>query len=149
MILPAITDADKAFLLHHLSKRIGEHPKFIVGDMPFNIVACVRDARITAVVAFLNYRRESMEFHLAVDPGGIARSEIKALFAYPFEQIGVLRLWCLIRRNNKKAREGALRLGFKQTGMCPDEFGHRKDGVEYSMRRCDCRWLKQKDKDNG
>ena len=149
MIVPAVTEADKGLLLHHLSKAIGEPPARIVGDLPFNAVACLRGNRISAVVVFLNYRRESMEFHLAVSPGGLTRGEIRQLFAYPFEQLGVLRLWCLIRRNNKPARSGAERLGFRVIGVCDDEFGAGRDGIMYSMRRGDCRWLKPRKDHHG
>ena len=144
MILPAVTDADKGLLLAHLAQAIGETPKDIVGDLPFQVVGCVKANKLTAVIVFLNYRRESMEFHLTVAPGGVSIGEIRALFAYPFEQIGVLRLWCVIRRNNKPARLGAERLGFKVIGVLNDEFGPGKDGILYSMRRKDCAWLKRK-----
>lgn len=143
MILPAVTNADKHLLLTHLSERIGEPPEHIVGELPYQIVCCHRNNRITAVVAYLNYRRQSMEFHLTVSPGGVSIAEVRQLFSYPFEQLGVLRLWCVIRRNNKAARRGAERLGFKVLGVCDDEFGPGKDGIIYSMRRADCSWLKR------
>jgi hypothetical protein len=144
LILPAVTDADKMLLLGHLAKQSGEAPRRIVGDMPFHIICCHRDNRISAVVCFLNYRRTSMEFHVAVSPGGVTVSEIRQLFSYPFEQLGVLRLWSVVRRNHKAARSGAERLGFKVQGVAHDEFGPGKDGILYSMRRADCPWLKRK-----
>ena len=144
MIIPAQTEADRDLLLNYLAEKIGEQPRDIVGDMPFHIIGAVRDNKLCAVICFLNFRRQSIEFHLTVAPGALSLGEIRRLFAYPFEQLQCLRLWCIIRRNNKQARLGAERLGFKVLGVLNDEFGPKRDGILYSMRRADCVWLKRK-----
>jgi RimJ/RimL family protein N-acetyltransferase len=56
--------------------------------------------------------------------------------------LNCLRLWCMVRRNNKPARRGAERLGFKILGVAEDEFGEGKDGVIYTMSRANCKWIK-------
>jgi RimJ/RimL family protein N-acetyltransferase len=142
MILAAQNQDERRSLLTYLSQRIGETPQNLVGDMPYAAMGIIRDNRILGAIVFLNYRRESVEFHLCGSPGWLTRGEIKALFSYPFITLKCLRLWCLIRRNNKQARRGAERLGFKVLGVADDEFGPGKDGIIYSMSRANCRWIK-------
>ena len=143
MILAAQNPSERQSLLRYLAQQIGEEPRALVGDMPYCAFASVRDERLLGVVVFLNYRRQSMEFHLTGAPGWVTRAEIRQLFTYAFDVLGVLRLWCMIRRNNKQARKGAERLGFKVLGVADDEFGEGKDGIVYSMKRSDCRWIKK------
>ena len=141
MICAAVGPEQKAALLTYLAARIGEKPEDLVGAMPFAILGSVRGNRLVGAIVFLNYRRQSMEFHLAGAPGWVTRAEVKQLFRYAFIEAKCLRLWCLIKRNNKTARQGAERLGFKLLGVARDEFGEGRDGIIYSMRRRDCRWL--------
>jgi RimJ/RimL family protein N-acetyltransferase len=143
MIVHARTPEQEAGLLAYMAHRLGEEPKALVGDMPFHIMASVRDNRILGAVMFLNFRRQSIEFHLCGSPGWLTRGEIGELFAYPFVYLNCARLWCLIRRNNKPARRGVERLGFRVLGVADDEFGNGKDGILYTMRRADCKWLKR------
>jgi RimJ/RimL family protein N-acetyltransferase len=142
VIVFASTPHQRASLLAYLSRQIGELPQDLVGDMPFQIFGAVKNDRLAGAIIFLNYRRQSMEFHLCGSPGWLTRSDVVALFAYPFVHAGCLRLWCLIRRTNKKARKGVERLGFKVMGVADDEFGEGRDGIVYSMTRADCRWIK-------
>ena len=142
MIQAARNAQEQATLLAYLAERSGETPSYLVGDMPFNIVGVVRGNRILGAICFLNFRRTSMEFHLCGSPGWLSRREIKWLFSYVFCEAKCLRLWCCIRRNNKQARVGAERLGFKVAGVADDEFGEGRDGIVYSMTRAQCQWLK-------
>lgn len=142
MIVPAQNQEERRCLLEYVARRIGEEPRALVGDMPFAAIGVVRDNRILGAIIFLNYRRQSIEFHLAGSPGWLTRGEVATLFAHPFLELGCLRLWCLIRRNNKAARRGAERLGFRVMGVAEDEFGEGKDGIVYSMTRQQCKWIK-------
>ena len=142
MIIRASNPAEQKSLLTYLGDKIGETPENLTGCMPVEIFGVVKANRVVGAICFLNYRRQSIEFHLCGSPGWLGRNEIRYLFAYPFQQLGCLRLWCLIRRKNKPARVGAERLGFKVLGVAEDEFGAGKDGIIYSMKRSDCRWIK-------
>lgn len=141
MIVHAQSPEHEYHLASHLAARIGIDVRDLVGDMPYHAIGIVRGDKLLGVVLFMNYRRQSIEVHLCGAPGWLSRGEIGELFAYPFERLGCLRLWCLIARNNKQARKGAERLGFKVLGVAQDEFGEGKDGIVYSMRRRDCKWL--------
>jgi RimJ/RimL family protein N-acetyltransferase len=152
MILACDTPDEQIRLLTWMGHFIGEAPRDLVGDMPFNAMGVVRDGVLIGGIVYFNYRRASIEFHLAGPPGwaaSIERADISALFAYPFETLGCRRVWCMIRRNNKAARRGAEVLGFKLLGVADDEFGRNRDGIIYSMRRRDCRWISQEESPYG
>lgn len=147
MLLHASTPQEKLTALTYLANRLGERPEDLAGGialqaMAFEIFGAVRGQQLLGAIMFLNYRRQSIEFHLAGSPGWLSRGEIRTLFAYPFKHLNCLRLWCLIRRKNKPARVGAERLGFKVLGVAEDEFGEGRDGIIYSMKRSDCRWIR-------
>lgn len=141
MIVPAMNGDERRTLVKYVADRIGETPQALVGDMHHSAIGVVHGNEIKGAIIFLNYRRQSCEFHLAGSPGWLKRGEIGRLFAFPFVDWGCLRLWCMIRRNNKQARLGALRLGFKVLGVADDEFGEGKDGIIYSMKKSDCKWI--------
>src|SRR5262245_9204397 len=143
MIIAAQNREERLTLLTHLAHSIGETPQALVGAMPFAMFGIVKDNRILGAICFLNYRRESIEFHLCGSPGWLSRREIGDLFAYPFLTLKCRRLWCLIRQSNKEARLGAMRLGFRVLGVAEDEFGEGEDGVLFSMKRSDCKWLRK------
>src|SRR5262245_25256670 len=143
MIVAANSNEERHTLLVHLAASIGETPQSLVGAMPFAMFGIVRDNRILGAICFLNYRRESIEFPLYCSPGWLNRGEIRSLCAYPFVTLNCRRLWCLIRTKNEDARRGAERLGFKVLGTAEDEFGEGEDGVIFSMKRSDCRWIKK------
>lgn len=142
MIVRAETPEQKAALLAYLSEKVGELPHELAGDMPFQIFGAVKDGKLAGAVMFVNYRRQSIEFHLAGSPGWMSRKDVKYLFSYAFVLNGCLRIWCLIKRKNRKARQGAERLGFRVLGVAHDEFGEGRDGILYEMTRAQCKWIK-------
>jgi len=142
MIVPAQNAEELRTLVQYVADRIGETRQDLVGDLHHAAIGVIRDDRILGAIIFMNYWRQSCEFHLAGSPGWLTRGEIAQLFAYPFVSWGCLRLWCMIRRNNKPARRGAERLGFKVLGVAECEFGLGKDGIIYSMTKAQCKWIK-------
>lgn len=141
MIIRAASTEDRARLLAYLSEKLRELPHDLVGDMPFEIIATAKGSCITGAVLYLNFRRQSIEMHCAGEPGWLTRPHLRELFGYPFEQLGCLRVWGVAHRKNKKARHLNERLGFKVTGVLDDEFGVGQDGILYSMKRSQCRWI--------
>ena len=67
----------------------------------------------------------------------------RALFDYPFNQLGCVRLTALIGRKNKKSRALCERLGFKVEGVHLKGLDGREDAISYGMLRSQCRWLKE------
>ena len=146
MIVAAQTPDEQFRLLSWMARFIGERPEDLVGAMPFKAFGIMREDALIGGCVFLNYRRHSIEFHIGGAPGWAAsmqRADIGALFDYPFHVLGCMRVWCTIQRKNAAARRGAEVLGFKVLGVAGDEFGPGRDGIIYSMRRRECRWIKK------
>ena len=141
MIVHARTPEQKEQLLAYAAQRIGYEPRALVGDMPYHAVGSIRDGRLMGAVVFMNWRRHSLEWHVAGQPGWLSRADLRELFSYAFVHCKCLRLWCLVARNNKRTRGFAERLGFKVKCVLDDEFGEHKDGIIYSMKRGDCKWI--------
>lgn len=114
-----------------------------MGSMPFHAMGSIRDGHLVGVALFTNFRGESIEAHVCGGPGWVTRADLAHLFGYPFQQLGVLRMDLCIARNNRKARRFAERLGFQVKCVADDAFGEGRDGVVYSMRRKDCKWLRR------
>ena len=142
MIFRAETPEQRTHLLAYLAEKVDELPHELVGSSPFQIFAAIRNEKLAGVVLFVNYRRQSIEFHLCGAPGWMTRRDIRYLFSYAFGLNGCLRVWCLIKRKNKQARKGAERLGFRVLGVAHDEFGEGRDGILYEMTRSQCKWIK-------
>jgi len=67
----------------------------------------------------------------------------RALFSYPFNHLGVIRLTAFIRKNNRKSRSLVERLGFKLEGVHPLAIARKYTGLSYGMTRDQCRWIKR------
>ena len=142
MIVHATNPEQQTHLLTFIAMKVGVEPKAMVGDMPFHAMGAVRNSHLAGVAVFTNFRRHSIEVHVCGEPGWVTRADLAQLFGYPFQHLNVLRLWCLVARNNKKARRFAERLGFQVKCVADDEFGEGKDGIVFAMKRKDCKWLR-------
>lgn len=142
MIVHARTSEQEAQLAAYIARAIGMEPSKLVGDMPYHALASIRDDKLMGVVLFTSFREQSIEAHVCGKPGWVTRSDLAEMFAYPFEYLGVLRIWSVIARNNKPARSFIERLGFKVKCVLDDEFGESRDGILYAMKRRDCKWLR-------
>jgi hypothetical protein len=141
MIVHARTPEQESQLATFIARAIGMEPQKLVGDMPYHAMASVRDDQLMGVVLFTSFREQSIEAHVCGKPGWVTRADLKDMFAYPFEHLGVLRVWSVIARNNKPARTFIERLGFSVKCVLDDEFGLNKDGILYGLRRKECKWL--------
>lgn len=69
------------------------------------------------------------------------RTFLRAIFSYPFKQLGCARLSTIVREDNKPAQTAALKAGFKFEGILrkaePDGCGL----IIYGMLKEECRWL--------
>ena len=142
MIVHARTPQQQEQLVTYIGRAIGIAPKALVGDMPYHAMGSIRDGALAGVALFTNYRGQSIEAHVCGSPGWVTRADLAQLFGYPFQQLGVLRIDLCIARNNRAARRFAERLGFVVKCVADDAFGEGMDGIVYSMRKKNCRWLR-------
>lgn len=142
MIIQAETDAEKETLIEYLMLKIGVSKDNLVGKMPFEIYAVVRDGVGLGAILLTNFRGTSVEVCLAGNPGWITRRDLRLMLHHIFVQRGVLRAWGIIKRSNGDSRELAKRMGCREVGILENEYGQGVDGVLYSMTASKCRWLK-------
>ena len=92
--------------------------------------------------AFNEFRGRDVQYHAACDdPSVLTRSRIKVLFRYPFEQIGVERISCVIADSNARSRKVVEGLGWKQEGIIRRFYADSEDGILYGILKSECRWI--------
>lgn len=102
------------------------------------------DGRLVAGVVYSEYRPNvpAIEASIAAtDPAWASRQVLRAIFAYPFNQLGVVRLSATTAKSNKPAREFLVRLGFQLEGIGRRAFPGGGDAAVYSMLKAECSWL--------
>lgn len=140
MIIPATTVEKKVVLAAYLASKLGTTPQALVGQMPFEAGEVVRNGQPIGAVLYTNYRKTSIEFSAAGEPGWMTRATIRQMFAYPFEQLEVITLLALISRINSTARTIAKDLGFIEFCVIPGEC-RQEDVMLYGMSRDKCAWV--------
>ena len=103
-------------------------------------VGVLRDEKPIAAVVWHAYRHPMIEVSFAADrPDWATRGLLKELFAYPFGQLGILRINAVIDSSNEKAARLLKKLGFKL--MCTLEEGGESGDVDlYSMHKRECKY---------
>ena len=95
-------------------------------------------------VVYKDYTGVSIAMHVAAfRDHGLNRDMLWVCFDYPFNQLGVRKVFAQMREANTKALEFNLKIGFKIVTKINDVF---PDGacVLSSLAREDCRWLNLK-----
>jgi RimJ/RimL family protein N-acetyltransferase len=72
----------------------------------------------------------------------LSRPILRALFDYPFNQIGVARVQSLMAADNHGAIDFNLRLGFTQEAVLRKAYFDGRDAVLTAMLKEDCTWIK-------
>jgi hypothetical protein len=100
-------------------------------------------------VLFTSFMNGSVQMHCAgFQRGWITKPLLYLSFHFPFEQLKVKKVICLIPEWNWRSRNLALHLGFRIEHLVSDVFNHNDDTPNgmyiASMLRDDCRWLKMR-----
>jgi RimJ/RimL family protein N-acetyltransferase len=110
--------------------------------------ACIgleRDGELIAGVLYdyHNGKRGSIFMHVAANGAyWLDRNYLWACFHYPFEQLQCRTVIGLVEDTNLQARRFDEHLGFTLNAVIPE--GHPEgDLLIYTMRKQDCRWLKE------
>jgi RimJ/RimL family protein N-acetyltransferase len=103
----------------------------------------VRDGRLTGGIVYHNWRGRDIEVSAAFERADWARpSVLRALFAYPFDQLGCARMTALTGRANGRARRFLEGVGFVREGVARQALADDHDMMIYGMLRRECRFLK-------
>lgn len=86
----------------------------------------------------------SIGLHVAgFDPRWIDRDMLWITFAYPFEQLGCVKITATVPTRNQKAVLFNRKLGFVEEARVANLFPDGSDLSIMTMRKEDCRWLKR------
>ena len=92
--------------------------------------------------AFNEFRGRDVQYHAACDdPSVLTRSRIRLLFRYPFEQLGVERISCVIAASNVRSRKVVEGLGWTQEGAIRQFYADDEDGILFGILKSECRWI--------
>ena len=96
-------------------------------------------------VVFQNYTGESIAMHSAGwDPHWINRDMLFVCFDYPFNQLGVKRIFGQVAESNDHAYTFNVKMGFKYIARIEGVYRHNVACIVMCMERDDCRMLKIK-----
>ena len=114
-------------------------------EPPFTPMGVVDDISNELIGAIIYNRYNRFDIEISVyAPRAMNRRFIRAAFAYPFEQLGVLRLTARTKRSNKAMCRLLPRLGFVYEATLKHHFGPSRgdDAVLYRMTRAEAaRWI--------
>jgi len=114
-------------------------PRLTVGA-----VGWLRDDDLTCGAFYENYTRRSITATIAVAPGAVVPKEfLRAIFHYPFVQLGCEKIVALIAENNWKSQNLVEKMGFEREAVVTDYYPEG-DLFIYSMTKSQCRFLEEK-----
>ena len=102
-----------------------------------------RDGELVAVVVFDNFCETDCNMHIASDgtASWMSKSLLLSAFAFPFTQLGLLRVTGLVPSDNKLALKFDEHLGFVREGFHPKAGPGGKDLVSLGLLRENCRFV--------
>lgn len=102
-----------------------------------------RDEQIAAVVVFDNFSETDVYMHIASDGtrAWMSKTLLLAAFAYPFMQLGLLRVTGLVPAQNTDALKFDEHLGFVREGYHPKAGPGGCDLVSLGLLRDHCRFI--------
>lgn len=104
-----------------------------------------RDGDLVAVVVYDNFSSCDCQMHIASDGTGrwMNKELLISAFAYPFAQLGFLRVTALVPESNVKALEFDKNIGFVQEGRHPCSMPNGEALISMGMLRTNCRFFRE------
>lgn len=101
------------------------------------------DGEIVATVIFDNFSECDCNMHIASDGtrAWMNKSLLLAAFAYPFTQLGLLRLTGMVPADNADALAFDENIGFVREGYHPKAGPGGKDLISLGLMRENCRFI--------
>jgi RimJ/RimL family protein N-acetyltransferase len=105
-------------------------------------VARVRYDKLIGGVIFTNFTGESICIHTASwDEHWVNRRLIFVVFDYPFNQLGVKRIFGRLPETNERAHSFNLHCGFRDVARVEGVYEHNVAQIIMRLDREDCRFL--------
>ena len=108
---------------------------------PFSSLAFIQDGEVLGGTVFNGYNGSNIDLSIfLLKPLPFRRGHYRALFDYPFNQLGVRRVTVRTKAKNKKVRKQIRRLGFKPEGRMSKYYSD-DDAMVYGLTKGGCKWL--------
>lgn len=111
----------------------------------YSALGVILNGVLVGGVVYSEYRKFDIQMSCAFDRIGWARRGVlRALFTYPFNDLGVRRVTVVCGRKNKKAKKMNLDLGFRLEGVARKGLDGVDDAFIFGMLKEDCKWLRDR-----
>lgn len=102
-----------------------------------------KNGELVAVVVYDSFGETDCAMHIASDgtKAWMNKALLLSAFAYPFKQLGLLRVTGLVPADNNAALEFDKNLGFKEEGYHPKAGPGGKDLVSLGLLKENCRFV--------
>lgn len=133
-------------IIHHQDGRYLEWAARRIGITSFRndakTIAIERRGDISGVVVYDTFSPVDCNMSAASDGTGywMSRSFLRAIFMYPFVQLGFRRVTAIVASRNKQSLNYCMNMGFKVEGFCPHAMAD-DDAVILGMLRENCRFI--------
>lgn len=108
-------------------------------------IARVRHDELIGGVIFTNFTHESIFIHTGSwDDHALNRDLLFVVFDYPFNQLGVKRIFGRLPESNERAHAFNLHCGFRDVARIEGVYQHNIAQIIMRLDREDCRFLKVK-----
>lgn len=105
-------------------------------------IGLLEDGKLIAGVVFNMYTGNGIMLHVAATKNNwLNREFLRAVFSYPFKQLGCTRISGVVRVDNDKAQRFDEHLGFVKEGVIREGDDDGCDLILYGMLKRECRWL--------
>jgi hypothetical protein len=108
-------------------------------------IGWLRDDEHTCGVFYENFTGSSITATIAVAPGAVIPKEfLRAIFTYPFEQLGCRKILALVAEDNHKSRGMLEKMGFIIEAVVMDYYPDT-NLIIYALSKHLCRFLEKDD----
>jgi len=106
-------------------------------------IGAAREGKIIACVVFDEFRSGQCQMSVASDGSKrwLTREYLVRMFAYPFLQCGLRRVYSLVSIKNEKSLKLCRGVGFCQEGLLRQAGDKGEDMIALGMLRHECRFL--------
>ncbi len=107
----------------------------------FQAIGWERGGAMVVAVGYSNFNGCDIEMSIYAERGQWAKPGVlKAMFDYPFNQVGCQRVTAVIAKANRKARKLVEHVGFTHEGTHPRALDG-KTALSYGLLKENCRWI--------
>lgn len=107
----------------------------------FRAIGAVRNDCLLAVVAYNAFTGRTCMMHSAIDdPSVINRTFVKAIFEYPFVEVGLTHVLAPVEASNTRALSIDSQCGFREINRFEGASMDGSDLILLQIRKHECRW---------